>query len=145
MGTELTLSATGADGTHLTRELIGWLRREPELRGTVTPLDVVPTLGEMGSLVGLATVAVGSGGVLSVLATSLRAWFAQPRRSDVRIEIRSPDGKSVIVDAERVRDVSAILQSVVDLTGDPKADVGGRDASTGSGYLTSDPHRDRPV
>lgn len=114
MDTEITLSVVGADSARQTAELVGWLRREPELRGRVAAIDAVPNPGEMGSLVELATVAVGSGGVLSVLATSLKAWFAQPRHSDIHIEIRSPGGKSVTVDAQRVPDVAGLLQTVID-------------------------------
>ncbi|MFI6958500.1 hypothetical protein ACIBJI_34155 [Nocardia sp. NPDC050408] len=117
MDTELTLSIIGADpGWHM-GELVRWLRAEPELRGKITVTDAVPNPGDMGSLVELATVAVGGGGVLSVLATSLKTWFAQPRHSDIHIEVRNLSGRSVIVDAERVPDVAALLQAVLDADG----------------------------
>ena len=44
--------------------------------------------GELGALGDALVVAVGAGGVLPVLATSLYAWLSQPRRSDVRIRIQ---------------------------------------------------------
>jgi hypothetical protein len=37
-----------------------------------------------------------------VLATSLKAWLAQPRRSDVRIRVQRDDGQTVEIDASRV-------------------------------------------
>ncbi|WP_433192988.1 effector-associated constant component EACC1 [Nocardia sp. CA-107356] len=117
MDTDLTLSIAGADtGWHM-GELVRWLRAEPELRGKVTAADAVPNPGDMGSLVELATIAVGSGGVLSVLATSLKTWLAQPRHSDIHIEVRNVRGQSVIVDAERVADVAALLKVVFDTDG----------------------------
>ena len=37
-------------------------------------------------------IAVGSGGALTALATSLRGWLTQPRRSDVRIRVTGEAG-----------------------------------------------------
>jgi hypothetical protein len=68
----------------------------------------------MGTVVDLVTVAVGGGGALSVLVSSLRTWLAQPRRSDIRVEMRLPDGRVVVVDAHRVGDVEALLRAVLD-------------------------------
>jgi Effector Associated Constant Component 1 len=62
----------------------------------------VPGEGELGALADVLVVAVGSGGALSVLATSLKAWLAQPRRSDVRIRIQRDDGQTVEIDANRI-------------------------------------------
>jgi hypothetical protein len=67
----------------------------------------------MGSVPDLVTVLVGSGGAVSVLIGSLRTWLAQPRRSDIRVKMHLPDGKTVDVDARRVGDVEALLRAVL--------------------------------
>ncbi|MBV7703976.1 hypothetical protein NOVA_14440 [Nocardia nova] len=114
MDTDVVVAVTGGDRVESTQSLISWLRREPELRGTIHTAERAPGAGEMGSLVDVATVAVGGGGAVSMLAMSLRTWLAQPRRSDVAIEIRHPDGRSVIIDAKRVDDVDGLLRTVLD-------------------------------
>lgn len=62
------------------------------------------------------TVALSAGGALSVLASSLRVWFAQPRRSDVRLKIRQADGGTLELDAKRVRagELEAILRTALE-------------------------------
>jgi hypothetical protein len=47
---------------------------------------------EMGPVTDMLTVALASGGTLSVLSTSVRAWL-ELRRSAVEIEIVHPDGR----------------------------------------------------
>jgi len=93
-------------------ELHEWLRQEPELRGRVAFAEHEPAPGQLGPFSDALSIAVGAGGALSVLAASLKAFFAQPRRSDLRIIIRSGDGRSVEIDATRVRDVEAVLRGV---------------------------------
>ncbi|QKW08373.1 hypothetical protein HUT18_20355 [Streptomyces sp. NA04227] len=95
-------------------ELSDWFAHEPELRGRVTADDEPPRPGELGSLTSVLVVAVGSGGVLSVLAASLKAFLALPRRSDVRIKVEGrPDGRTVEIDAKRVRDVEGLLREAL--------------------------------
>jgi hypothetical protein len=62
----------------------------------------MPGEGELGALADVLVIAVGSGGTLSVLAASLRAWVAQPRKSDVRIRVQHDDGETVEIDASRI-------------------------------------------
>ncbi|MER7707766.1 hypothetical protein ABTX81_33340 [Kitasatospora sp. NPDC097605] len=94
--------------------LTDWLRGEPGLRG-VALTGRRPGPGEMGAVLDTVSVAVGAGGGLSVLAASLRTWFAQPRRSDVRLKIRRPGGVTVELDARRVRagDLETILRAAL--------------------------------
>lgn len=73
-----------------------------------------PNPGEMGSLPDVLTVAMGAGGALTVLVSALRTWLAQPRRSDVKITVRSPDGRVVELDAHRVADSEALLRAVLE-------------------------------
>lgn len=94
-------------------ELSDWLRLESELRGRVSSAAAVPRPGELDALSDALMVAVGSGGTLSVLATSLKTFLAQPRRSDVRIVVTSPDGRRVELDAKRVSDVDQLLRQTL--------------------------------
>ncbi|MFJ1455249.1 hypothetical protein [Nocardia sp. N2S4-5] len=114
LDTGLVVAITGGDRTGGVESLIAWLRQEPELRGRIHTAARVPDPGEMGSLIDAVTVAVGGGGTVSVLAMSLKTWLAHPRRSDVTIEIRHPDGRSVTVEAKRVDDAEALLRTVLD-------------------------------
>ena len=109
----LRLSVEGEDPVQRLADLADWLRHEPGLRGLVVPEAVPPGPGELGSVTDALVVAVGSGGALTALATSLRAFLAQPRRSDLRIVVRAPDGSSVEVDAKRVDDVAALLHETL--------------------------------
>ncbi|MFJ9950328.1 hypothetical protein [Kitasatospora sp. NPDC091207] len=113
---DLHLSVTGGQPAPDAESLTDWLRGEPELAGTVHLTGAAPRPGELGTALDVLTVAVGAGGGLSVLAASLRTWFAHPRRSDVRLKIRRPDGESVELDAKRVSaaELEAVLRQVLD-------------------------------
>lgn len=112
---DVRLSVEGRDADQGFEELSDWIDREPELRGLVKPEQPVPQEGELGATAAVLVAAVGSGGALSVLLSSLKAFLALPRRSDVRIVIHTPDGARVEVDAKRVRDVESLVRT---LTGD---------------------------
>jgi hypothetical protein len=79
-----------------------WLRQEQELSGRVALATSSPREGELGLPAETLVVAVGSGGALSVLAASLKAWLSLPRRSDVRIKVQAADGRTVEISADRV-------------------------------------------
>lgn len=83
------------------RGLAAWLQREPELRGAVSVGGELSS-DDLGPGYDLLTVALGGGGAITVLAASLKTWLSQPRRSDVRITINAPNGRSVEIDAKRV-------------------------------------------
>ncbi|KJY28680.1 hypothetical protein [Streptomyces sp. NRRL S-495] len=106
---------TGPGTVAEAESLTDWLRGEPGLT-RVTLTGRPPGPGEMGSVLDTVTVALGAGGALQVLASSLRTWFAQPRRSDVRVKIRRTDGGTVEIDAKRVRagDLEAILRTALE-------------------------------
>ena len=90
---EVRISCVGGDRAAGVESLSDWLRGEPELAGRLRVAGPMPGEGELGSLADVLVVAVGSGGTLSVLVTSLKAWLAQPRRSDVRIRVQH-DGEA---------------------------------------------------
>jgi Effector Associated Constant Component 1 len=79
-----------------------WLAQERELAGQVTSAGASPQPGQLGALNEVLIVSAGSGGVLSVLAASLKAWISLPHRSDLRIKVQGADGRVVEIDAKRV-------------------------------------------
>jgi hypothetical protein len=89
------------------QSLCAWLTKEREFRGRVD-LDAVPVRpGEMGALADVLTVAVASGGALTVLANSVSVWLQQ-RHSALSVEVTSPDGAHTTITAEgRVADAMA--------------------------------------
>jgi hypothetical protein len=98
---EILISLAGGDQVAGLESLGDWLRGEPELAGRVHVSGSAPREGELGALAEVLVVAVGSGGTLSVLAASLKSWLSQPRRSDLRIRVKRPDGHLVEITANR--------------------------------------------
>lgn len=86
-----------------------WLTAEDPLRGLVSPLRSPPKPGEMGGVVDVLNVALGSGGAGVVLIRSLCTWLIH-RRTDIAVTITAPDGKSVHVDAKRAADPEQIMR-----------------------------------
>jgi hypothetical protein len=109
----MLLSVEGDDPVERLEELSDWLGRESELRGLITPVHASPVRGDLGVPADALVAAVGSGGALSVLAASLKAFLALPRRSDLRIVLSAPDGRKVEIDAKRVGDVEVLIREVL--------------------------------
>ncbi|MFI9843954.1 hypothetical protein ACIHFD_43450 [Nonomuraea sp. NPDC051941] len=84
--------------------LFDWFQGEKELRGRVRWADVPPKPGEMGGAMEVILVAVGSGGFLSVLATSIQTWLARPRMSSIKIRVRNGNGLEIEIDAQNMND-----------------------------------------
>jgi membrane-associated two-gene conflict system component 1 (EACC1) len=89
-------------------ELQDWLDHEADLQGQVSRVPAKPRPGELGAGWDTLSVALGAGGTLSVLAASLKVFFAQPRRSDLKVTVRAADGRSVVFDAKRVKDIDVV-------------------------------------
>lgn len=93
-GQEARLRLVGSD--NLIDELSSlrqWLGDEPEFRGRVRLEEAPFEAGQMGGLADALSVALASGGALTVLAGSVSVWLRQ-RRSTLRVTIVSPDGSS---------------------------------------------------
>ncbi|MGW4646772.1 effector-associated constant component EACC1 [Kitasatospora sp. NPDC004289] len=116
---EAWISVLGGDPVRELQELDGWLNEEPELRGKVRPRAARPGHGELGAPYDVLIAAIGSGGVVTVLAGSLHGYLTRPRGADVRISVSSPDGRSVELEAQRVEDVEALLRQVIAATEEP--------------------------
>ncbi|MFG2401342.1 effector-associated constant component EACC1 [Streptomyces lydicus] len=92
--------------------LTDWLRREPELRGKVKMHSKPIGEGDLGAAADIAIVAVGSGGAMTVLAQSLKAWLSRPRRSRLRISLESEQGIRMEVEADHPEDVERLLREL---------------------------------
>ncbi|WP_410557667.1 effector-associated constant component EACC1 [Actinomadura fulvescens] len=89
-------------GTSALESLSDWLRGEPELSGRVRMDAQPPRPGEMGALTQALLIAVGSGGTVSVLVTSLTAWLSRPGGAKVRIRIENESGAVVEIETDNV-------------------------------------------
>jgi hypothetical protein len=113
---EVRISLVGGAQAGDLESLDAWLQGEPELAGRVKVSAPVPREGELGALAEVLIAAVSSGGTVSVLATSLRAWLSQPRRSDVRIRVQGDSGRVVEITADRVdaQQAEVLLRQALD-------------------------------
>lgn len=91
---ECVLGVDGDDDGVVVSSLADWLRREDGLHGRVRLAPEPPEPGEMGSTLDVVSVAVGSGGLLTVLASSLQVWLEQ-RRKPTTLTVTRPDGTKV--------------------------------------------------
>ncbi len=105
------LSISAEDGDVL-RSLLDWLRHEDTLRGRVRTAQTPVRPGEMGGVLDVLVVALGSGGAGAALATSVSTWLSQPRRADVKLTVTAEDGRHIELDARRIRDPAVLLREV---------------------------------
>jgi hypothetical protein len=112
---EVRISVVGGDRQGGLESLDNWLREEAGLAGLVRVAGAEPRKGELGALADTLVVAVGSGGTLSVLATSLKVWLSHPRKSDIGIRLQGNDGRTIEIDAKRVDtdDIEALLRRIL--------------------------------
>ena len=93
-----------------------WLVGEDELRGRVR-ISHSPISGtELGSVPELLTVALGTGGAGTVLASSLKTWLAT-RRTAAKITVEAA-GRSVTLDIQTVGDVAPLLKQILQAVDD---------------------------
>lgn len=74
------------------RSLADWLSHEDALRGRVRPARQPPQPGQMGGVLELLTVSLGSGGAGAMLVRSICAWLGQ-RRTQVSVSLKDSDGR----------------------------------------------------
>lgn len=111
----LRLRVSGEDAEHQLRELRDWLDREDELRGEVRLRNRPIEPGQMGGLLDVIEVAVGSGGAVAVLAKSLSVWLTQ-NRADVKVTVMPTEhGPQIVVDSKRARDAQAMVREIGEL------------------------------
>lgn len=119
MDIRLSIADEEPGGQHIT-SIQDWLRLEDDLRGKVVAQRAPIARHEMGAAVDALGIALGGGGALSVLAASLRVWFAQPRRSDVIVRIKTASGATVEIDAKRVANAEALIAAALAARPDPE-------------------------
>ncbi|MGA5118623.1 MULTISPECIES: effector-associated constant component EACC1 [Streptomyces] len=81
---QITLDSADALDDHLA--LTEWLRHERGLQGRVHVAHATPVESELGATLELLTVSLSSGGIATVLASSLATWL-QSRRSPTKVRI----------------------------------------------------------
>lgn len=97
--------AEGADSEDL-YVLRNVLAGDPELAGCVNASSTPAKPGEMGAIADVLEVAVGSGGAVTVLLSSIATWLRN-RGTDVTVRVSASDGTTVEVAAQRVRTMTA--------------------------------------
>ncbi len=104
---ELRITVAGVHAGDEIRSLRGWLVGEEDLRGHVRLVERMPEPGDLGSTTDALVVALGPGGVATVLASVLIAWLRQ-RQSDLTIKtICSGERRSLEISAKRLKSLSA--------------------------------------
>jgi hypothetical protein len=111
---EAQISVTELDERKQLESLDSWLRLDSAFRGQ-TRLFGTPSEGDLGTAVELLAVAIGSGGVISVLATSLSTWLQQPKKADITLKVTGPNGTTVEIDAKRAtpQEVTELLNKTL--------------------------------
>ncbi|MEW2088355.1 hypothetical protein AB0932_01430 [Streptomyces sp. NPDC006682] len=111
---EAQISVTEVDELKQLESLDSWLRLDSNFRGR-TRLSGTPSEGDLGTAVELLAVAIGSGGVISVLATSLSTWLQQPKKTDITLKVTGPNGTTVEIDAKRAtpQEVTELLNKAL--------------------------------
>jgi hypothetical protein len=111
MNAEIRIDA--ADQVAECTDLWEWLRAERALAGSVHAKYRPARDDELGGVLDVLSVALGSGGAGVALARSLTAWL-QSRHSDIRVTVSTEAG-CVAIDARRVRnsEVTSLLTTVL--------------------------------
>jgi hypothetical protein len=112
---EMKLSVTGGEAPDAFESLVDWLRGDVQLSGRIGLVRGATGPGEMGTVVDMLTVAVGTGGGLTLLASALQAWLSQPRHSQIQVTVRGHGGDTVVIEADRVRpeEVETLLRQAL--------------------------------
>lgn len=117
----VTVAVNGDDNRVALESLFDWLRHEDVLRGHLQFRPSTAPPGAMGVVDEALIVMLGSGGAASILARSLTEWVKQ-RTSDVRLTLTRPDGETISVDARRIRDPAALIDTVTRFVGEHAPD-----------------------
>ncbi|MGD0699140.1 MAG: hypothetical protein ABSA02_04565 [Trebonia sp.] len=111
-GIAVDVSIRIVDGdVEVIQSLADWLAAERELRGRVQTIDGSIREGQLGAVTEMITVALGSGGAGTVLASSLITWLkARPTRA--KLIVKSGD-RLVELDIQTMQDVRPLLEQML--------------------------------
>jgi hypothetical protein len=110
---QLSLRSAYADDDLIA--LAEWLRAERELQGHVRQLRAPVAEGHLGGAFELISVAIGSGGVGSVLAGALTTWLQNRPKTTIKI---TRGDLSIEVDTGRAKDLPALVEKLLESDGD---------------------------
>ncbi|MFE3263662.1 hypothetical protein [Streptomyces sp. NPDC059215] len=98
----ILLTIDEAPGADDLRSLHDWLGDTDGIRGRVGLAESPPVPGSLGPVTDGLLVALGPGGAVTALATTLVAWTRQ-RRSEVTLKVTRSDGVSFELSGKRIR------------------------------------------
>jgi hypothetical protein len=102
--------------TPVVGSLAEWLAAEREFRGAVRTVSSPIGETQLGAVTEMITVALGSGGAGSVLASSLITWLrSRPTRAKLLVK---SGGRSVELDILTLDDVRPLLEQVLGAVAD---------------------------
>jgi hypothetical protein len=87
-------------------DLAAWLAAEDDLRGCVRRVPEAVPFGALGADLAQLAVSVASGGTATAVASVIIAWLRR-RAGPVTVRVSRPDGSSIEVHADRVREMDA--------------------------------------
>ncbi|MGW1588327.1 effector-associated constant component EACC1 [Streptomyces sp. NPDC002386] len=108
MRVEIRLSSPTMIDDHLS--LFQWLRTERQLEGLVKQERQDLQEGQLGGGFELISVAIGSGGIATVLAGSLGTWLQN--RSKVTIKVTHAD-RTIEVSATNIQNAQELIQQLL--------------------------------
>jgi hypothetical protein len=108
---DVRIQIRGGDEVTAYNELTAWLNGNRVFCGHVTRKTSRPAEGQLGGVIEMLTVALGSGGAGAVLAQSLTEWLRN-RRTDITIIVTHRE-KTVVVRAQGISDPQPVLQDVL--------------------------------
>jgi hypothetical protein len=100
---ELMVAVSAPHPADELRDLHGWLNAEPELRGSITPIEEGADAERLGPVLDGLQIASGAGGLLATMATILVAWLGS-RKGEVSVTVtRGPEQTQIQLTAKGIR------------------------------------------
>lgn len=117
---DASIHIVGGD-IEVVQSLANWLASERELRGAVRTVRGPTGETQLGAVTEMITVALGSGGAGTVLASSLITWL-KVRPTNARLRVKAGD-RLVELDIRTLRDVQPLLEQMLGVApGSPDTD-----------------------
>jgi len=111
---ELHFAIDGDNADRYFQSLYSWLANENDFRGQVNARQQPIRPGEMGGVIDVLVVALGSGGAGAVLARSVTTWLTQTR-ADITLTIKSREGTQIKIDVNRAKDAEGVIREIGEL------------------------------